>query len=97
MSCCGKKRALLQQENRPSVQTRPVQNTEALAPFPVSPALAATRDSKWFEYTGPFELSVTGMVSQRLYRFSRPGAQVEVAMEDVPALMSEKDLRLKKR
>lgn len=78
-------------------QASPIRVAEPHAPNPGTTAQAAGRDSKWFEYTGPFELNVTGAVTQRLYRFGRPGAQVEVASADVPALMSERDLRLRRR
>ena len=46
-----------------------------------------------FEYVGVQSLTVKGVHSGILYRFSFPGEKIEVLYEDTFALMAERDLR----
>lgn len=78
MSCCGQKRSAL--ISRPLV-----------APSRASVEAAPTRV---FRYVGPSRLALRGRVSGRAYVFAATGAEVEVAAEDAPPLMTERYLRL---
>ena len=67
--CCGKKRQLARTTTSQSSPVRP-------SPMPVAPFTPA------FMYRGHSEMVVIGPVSRRIYRFSGPGARVEVDPRD---------------
>jgi hypothetical protein len=86
MSCCGKKR----EQMRPAIQGRPVTRLTsgaAFRPSSVSHQVAA------FEYVGKTALTAIGPVSGRHYRFSHPGAIVEVDLRDSASLATVPNLR----
>ena len=85
MSCCGGKRAQLS-------RARPVQAAIAVAEPGDVPA-ARERKARTFEYIGRTSLTVRGAVSGTAYRFTHTGDRMEVAADDVFAMMAERDLR----
>jgi hypothetical protein len=86
MSCCGKKREQL----RPGMQVRPIAQPIKRSDFnpslPVHPAVV-------FEYIGKTALTAIGPISGRHYRFSRPGAIVQVDPRDSASLAAVPNLR----
>jgi hypothetical protein len=86
MSCCGKKR----EQIRTGIQSRRVEQTVRRSQFnsvlPVRPAVV-------FEYVGKTALTAIGPVSGRHYRFSGPGAIVEVDPRDSPSLAAVPNIR----
>jgi len=87
MSCCGKKR----EEIRSAIQFRPVSQPIRRRDF--KPALPA-HPGVVFEYIGKTALTAIGPVSGRHYRFSRPGAVLEVDPRDSAPLAAVPNLRL---
>jgi hypothetical protein len=86
MSCCGKKR----EQMRPAIQHRPVNlstSQVALRRPPVDQRVAT------FEYLGKTALTAIGPVSGRHYRFSHPGALLEVDPRDSASLATVPNLR----
>jgi hypothetical protein len=51
------------------------------------------RTGRTFVYDGDSTLTVRGAVSGTAYRFTYPGVRLEVAADDVFAMMAEPDLR----
>ena len=51
------------------------------------------RTGRTFVYKGDSTLTVRGAVSGTAYRFMSPGVRVEVAADDVFAMLAEPDLR----
>jgi hypothetical protein len=86
MSCCGKKREQL----RPAIQGRPVSRSTSRAAFNRSPV---GQQVATFEYVGKTALTAIGPVSGRHYRFSHPGAIVEVDLRDSMSLATVPNLR----
>ena len=89
MSCCGSKRAQLSGgrvlEGR--MQERIAEAEPAYAPPP------RERTGRTFVYDGDGTLTVRGAVSGTAYRFMSPGVRLEVAADDVFAMLAEPDLR----
>jgi hypothetical protein len=89
MSCCGSKRAQLSGggfvEGR--MQERIAQVEPGYAPPP------RERTGRTFVYNGDSTLTVRGAVSGTAYRFMHPGVRLEVAADDVFAMLAEPDLR----
>jgi hypothetical protein len=86
MSCCGKKREQL----RPGIQLRPIAPTIRGSDFrPSLPVYSAVV----FEYVGKTALTAIGPISGRHYRFSRPGAILEVDPRDSASLAAVPNLR----
>jgi len=86
MSCCGKKR----EQMRTGIQGRPFglsNNRLDVRRAPVAVQVVA------FEYVGKTALTAIGPVSGRHYRFSHPGAVVEVDPRDSASLISVTNLR----
>jgi hypothetical protein len=84
MSCCGGKRARVAVS---SVPRGPRVVDESLEPA------APERKPRMFQYVGESSLTVRGAVSGRVYRFSRPGHQIEVAYDDAFAMMAERGVK----
>jgi hypothetical protein len=85
MSCCGKKRTeWLNERKTPSS----VQRIDA-------PTVhrGSEHQPGQFEYVGMQSLTVKGVHSGILYRFTYPGERIEVLYEDTFALMAEPDLK----
>lgn len=84
MSCCGKKRTQWLNEGKTSSshQTSDV----------VTSRRGIERQPGLFEYIGKQSLTVKGVHSGTLYRFTFPGEKIEVQYEDTFALMAEPDL-----
>jgi hypothetical protein len=75
---------------RPAIQSRPVSLSTRRVSFsrsPVAHQVAA------FEYVGKTALTAIGPVSGRHYRFSHPGAIVEVDLRDSASLGAVPNLR----
>ncbi|MBV8900943.1 MAG: hypothetical protein JOY92_12625 [Verrucomicrobia bacterium] len=86
MACCGQRR---QQAGRPI----PVRQANNPGPArSVSRPVAPSRTGA-FQYFGKTALTVIGPVSRRHYRFSHPGAVVEIDLRDVPSLAVVPNLR----
>ena len=88
MSCCGSKRAQLSGgrfEGR--MQERIAEVEPQYAPPP------RERTGRTFVYNGDSTLTVRGAVSGTAYRFMHPGVRLEVAADDVFAMLAEPDLR----
>jgi len=89
MSCCGSKRAQVSGgrvvEGR--MQERIAEAEPAYAPPP------RERTGRTFVYDGDGTLTVRGAVSGTAYRFTSPGVRLEVAADDVFAMLAEPDLR----
>lgn len=87
MACCGQRR---QQISR----TTPIQRPNSFArPASVNRAVAPSRTVA-FQYVGKTALTAVGPVSGRHYRFSHPGAIVEVDPRDRGSLVMVPSLRL---
>lgn len=86
MSCCGKMREQIRSGNQfhPSMQR--VRRSE------FRPTLSE-RLGVVFEYIGKTALTAIGPVSGRHYRFSRPGAVLEVDPRDSASLAAVPNLR----
>ena len=85
MSCCGGKREQLSREwgeQQPAVAVE-------VTPEPVTRA----REPQTFEYVGTGGVAVRGAISGTVYRFAHRGDRVEVAADDVFAMMGERDIR----
>jgi hypothetical protein len=82
MSCCGKKREQLQ-ARRTTLPT-------SQSAFHRQPA---ARQVAVFEYIGKTALTAIGPISGRHYRFSHPGAIVEVDPRDSASLATVPNLR----
>jgi hypothetical protein len=86
MSCCGKKR----EQIGLAIQTRPVSLSTSGVDF--------SRTSVWhqvaaFEYVGKTALTAIRPASGRHYRFTHPGAIVEVDVRDSASLATVPNLR----
>ena len=88
MSCCGRKRAQL--SGGRFVEGRMQERIAEAEPHPPSPR---ERTGRTFVYDGDSTLTVRGAVSGTAYRFVYPGVRLEVAADDVFAMMAEPDLR----
>ena len=87
MACCGQRR---QQISR----TTPIQRPNSFArPASANRAVAPSRTVA-FQYVGKTALTAVGPVSGRHYRFSHPGAIVEVDPRDRGSLAMVPSLRL---
>jgi len=86
MSCCGKKR----EQMRPAIQGRPMSQSTRRVAFNKS---AVGQQVATFEYVGKTALTAIGPVSGRHYRFSHPGAIVEVDLRDSASLATVPNLR----
>jgi len=86
MACCGQKRALLRQ------QSASKRDVPSLEPIPTERE-RPSRESRVFEYLGTGMLTLYGAVSGTAYRFTYPGAVLEVLYEDSFAMMAERSLR----
>ena len=85
MGCCGNKRAALAQQN----QKKAIRMAgEGAGQMQVRPA----NETVYFRYIGKTALSVRGIFSQRLYRFSVPGAVVAVDGRDAPGVAAVPNL-----
>lgn len=78
MSCCGKQRAALRQQNT----TGGVYAPSAFVPRAME-----------FEYSGSAQLSVTGPLTGAVYRFRGRGARVRVDGADAASLVSVPGLK----
>jgi len=89
MSCCGSKRAQLSGGRFVPGRT---QETIMEAEPRYAPS-SRERRGRTFVYDGNGTLTVRGAVSGTAYRFMQPGVRLEVAADDVFAMMAEPDLR----
>ena len=82
MSCCGGKR-------------RAISQPKTAAPSPEQAARQRAYHPEYvtFAYTGQTSLTAVGPYSRRRYRFSQPGAQLEVDGRDAPSLAAVPGLR----
>ena len=89
MSCCGGKRAQLSGGRfvQGDMQESVAEPEPRYAPPP------RERTGRTFVYDGDSTLTVRGAVSGTAYRFMYPGVRLEVAADDVFAMMAEPDLR----
>ncbi|HEY3157827.1 MAG TPA: hypothetical protein VGJ78_02605 [Vicinamibacterales bacterium] len=89
MSCCGSKRAQVSGGRFVPGRTQEtiVEAEPRYAPPP------RERRGRTFVYDGDGTLTVRGAVSGTAYRFMHPGVRLEVAADDVFAMMAEPDLR----
>jgi hypothetical protein len=89
MSCCGGKRAQLSGGRfvQGDMQESVAEPEPRYAPPP------RERTGRTFVYDGDRTLTVRGAVSGTAYRFMYPGVRLEVAADDVFAMMAEPDLR----
>ena len=79
MACCGQRRMQLSL----SGQTAAVANRIIAVPSP----------QVLFEYTGKTGMTVLGSGTGRSYRFSEPGARVQIDARDVHSLVGIQNLR----
>lgn len=79
MSCCGNKR------NAMTERTDHTQTPSANQPGVQKTFSNNENGVVHFQYTGNTALTVRSMFSQRLYRFAKPGAVLEVDKQDVPS------------
>jgi hypothetical protein len=87
MSCCGQKRAAWQAQAQERRETLSVVTTSIPQPPP-------RQRSRIFEYVGGGTLTLRGAMSGTAYRFTSPGARVEVSYEDSFAMMAERHVRV---
>jgi hypothetical protein len=86
MSCCGKKR----EEIRRKIPVRQPNNPAQPLGFTQPPI---RREAEAFQYVGKTALTAIGPGTGRRYRFSHPGAIVEVDLRDSPYLATVPNLR----
>ena len=80
MGCCGKNRTV----------ARVTENHEtARATFTPQ----AVKSSEYFQYVGMTDLIAVGAITGRRYRFTSPGAILEVDGSDAPAMNAVPNLR----
>ena len=75
MSCCGKKRAALNE----SVSPEPVRSSQPNAETP---------EGSLFEYTGRTGLTVKGNITGMMYRFNKTGDRQLVDYRDAGSMMA---------
>jgi hypothetical protein len=83
MSCCGKNRAM----------TPPMRNPNPIPPSSIPAQQLGLRFKVVLEYTGTTGLTAIGPISGLRYRFSHPGARLEVDPRDRPSLAAVPHLR----
>jgi hypothetical protein len=86
MSCCGKKR----EQMRPAIRGRTI--SQSINRATVTRPLVGQAGAV-FEYVGKTALTAIGPVTGRHYRFSQPGAVVEVDPRDSTSLAAVPNLR----
>ncbi len=85
MGCCGNKRGQWLAGNAMAATSTESITLEREPIKGLEPRL--------FQYLGSGSLTLVGMVSRRVYRFSAANPQLEVAAGDAPAMMGEMDLK----
>ena len=86
MPCCGQKRQQIQQPSPSRQVNQPSQQSNFVRPVSRPHVIV-------FEYIGKTVLTAIGPVSGRRYRFSYPGAIVDVDHRDAPSLATVPVLR----
>ena len=82
MNCCGKKRL----ESQPIRPDKREMLAERSASFPLR--TRQNNPPRIFRYIGEGGLVIKGAVTNRVYRFSSPGDQVEIDSRDAGVLMA---------
>jgi hypothetical protein len=86
MGCCGNRRAeLTHQKQAPA--------TSRTGPSPIRASGRVLAEAVYFQYIGETALSVRGMISRSIYRFSAPGAVVAVDGRDAPSMTAVPNLK----
>lgn len=95
MSCCGKKRAEYQTTNQADRLYGPSRGVSSreLTSGDASPFRSVPVVTTYFEYTGNTGMTVQGPITRRRYRFSGPGARVEVDNRDASSVAGVPNLR----
>jgi hypothetical protein len=89
--CCNKQRQQYQQLlGRQTEHSTPLNHERLQVP---SAPVAAALQKPQFEYTGKTALTVVSPLTCKSYRFPKPGAQVEVDIQDRVWLMSVPNLK----
>ncbi len=79
MGCCGNKRSDLARQNQ-GYAARPSGGA------PLRTMVPTAAEPVYFQYTGNTALSVRGMFSWNIYRFSAPGAVIAVDRRDAASM-----------
>jgi hypothetical protein len=90
MFCCGKKRTEIDGRARSNKSSDEAAHSTSSANTPLRPVIPAHAQ---FEYTGATALTAVGSITRRRYRFSAPGAIVDVDERDAPSLAAVPHLR----
>ena len=77
MNCCGKKRTKARIQPQPSVEGTTADGMQTLV---------VARNWVQFRYDGKTALTAVGPISRQRYRFSFPGAVVDVDARDAAAI-----------
>ena len=93
MSCCGHRPLRPDGAGGGTVHGSPAMG----AGTPATDTTGARAGHPEFRYTGATALTVTGPVTGRIYRFSAPGARLEVNRHDAASLLYVPSLQAVRR